>query len=135
MPGRGPARAPRRGWIGWLSATLTLALFITLAVVAGGFDARDTPREEAGVWVTRAAGQYARVNTVTAQIDTVRQVENPSGVVQSGQASLLLTQGHARAWVIDPAAPLDVGAEREDAAGQGSAAGEADALHAAGELP
>lgn len=128
MPGRGPARAPRRGWIGWLSATLTLALFITLAVVAGGFDARDTPREEAGVWVTRAAGQYARVNTVTAQIDTVRQVENPSGVVQSGQASLLLTQGHARAWVIDPAAPLDVGAEREDAAGQGSAAGEADAI-------
>jgi len=97
-----------RGWIGWLSAGVTLALFVTLAVVAGGFDARETPREEAGVWVARSAGQYARVNTLTAEIDAVRQVENPSGVVQAGAIGMLLTQGHSRAWPIDAADPADL---------------------------
>lgn len=98
-----------RRWIGWLAALVTVALFVTLAVIAGGFDARETPREEAAVWVARSAGQYARVNTLTAEIDTVRQVENPSGVVQAGSMGLLLTQGHARAWHIDQANPADVG--------------------------
>lgn len=106
-----------RGWIGWLSAGVTLALFVTLAVVAGGFDARETPREEAGVWVARSAGQYARVNTLTAEIDTVRQVENPSGVVQAGAMGMLLTQGHARAWPIDAADPADLSEEAPADAG------------------
>ncbi|MFA5712473.1 Ig-like domain-containing protein, partial [Mycolicibacterium sp.] len=73
-----------------------------------GFDSRETPREDPSVWVVRSAGQYARVNTETAEIDTVRQVEGPSGVVQSGGLGLLLTQGDGRAWTIDPAAPQDI---------------------------
>lgn len=106
----------KRRWIAWLAAALTLSLLVTLAVVASGYDARDTPREEAGVWVTRSAGQYARVNTLTGEIDAVRQVENPSGVVQAGALSLLLTQGNARAWPIDPTNPADVGLPAGDPA-------------------
>ncbi|MGI8394505.1 Ig-like domain-containing protein [Leucobacter sp. W1038] len=116
-----------RGWIGWLSAGVTLALFVTLAVVAGGFDARETPREEAGVWVARSAGQYARVNTLTAEIDAVRQVENPSGVVQAGAMGMLLTQGHSRAWPIDAADPADLSDDPTGGAGA--------AVDAAAELP
>ncbi|MGK0721954.1 Ig-like domain-containing protein [Leucobacter sp. W1478] len=96
---------------------MTLALFVTLAVVAGGFDARETPREEAGVWVARSAGQYARVNTLTAEIDAVRQVENPSGIVQAGAMGMLLTQGNSRAWPIDSANPANLSEASPEGAG------------------
>lgn len=99
---------PQRRWIGWVAGGLAAALVVTLAVISQGFDSRETPREEPAVWVERAAGQYARVNTETAEIDTVRIAENPSGVVQSGALGLLLTQGFGRASPIDPATPQDV---------------------------
>lgn len=96
-----------RTW-GWLAGTLATALVVTLAVVADGFDSRDTPREDHSLWVERSAGQYARVNTETAEIDTVRKAENSSGIVQHGELRLLFTQGYSRAWPINAAAPADV---------------------------
>lgn len=98
----------RRRIIGALSGTLTIALLVTFAVISNGFDARETPREEASIWVERSAGQFARVNTETAEIDTVRIADNPSGMVQTGALGVLLTQGFGEAWVIDPANPQDV---------------------------
>lgn len=98
----------RRGLVGWVAGGVVTALVVTLAVVASGFDSRETPREDPSVWVERMAGQYARVNTETAEIDTVRTAESPSGVVQTGNLGLLLTQGFGRAHTIDPAAPGDV---------------------------
>ena len=92
----------------WIAAVAAVAVFVTVAIVVAGFDARETPREDPSIWVARAGGQYARVNTETAEIDTVRQVESPSAVVQSAGLSLLLTQGLGRAWVIDQAAPIDI---------------------------
>lgn len=117
---------PRRRWIGPIAGGVSLALLVTLAVVANGFDSRETPREDPSVWVERVAGQYARVNTETAEIDTVRIAESTSGVVQSNDFGLLLTQGLGRAWTIDPASPQDVhddvqGAENEALAEDGAA--------------
>ncbi|MFC7766288.1 hypothetical protein [Leucobacter soli] len=103
--GRGPARP----WVGWVSGVVVAALVVTLAVVASGFDSRETPREDPSVWAMRASGQYARINTETAEIDTVRQVQSPNAVVQSGGFGVVLTQGSSRAWPIDPAAPKDIG--------------------------
>lgn len=118
----------RRGLVGWVAGGVVTALVVTLAVVASGFDSRETPREDPSVWVERMAGQYARVNTETAEIDTVRTAESPSGVVQTGNLGLLLTQGFGRAHTINPAAPGDVhddGApEAEDGAEEASADGE-----------
>lgn len=113
---------PKRRWIAGVAGVAAAALVVTLAVVASGFDSRETPREDPSVWVVRSAGQYARVNTETAEIDTVRQVEGPSGVVQSGAFGLLLTQGDGRAWAIDAAAPQDV---RERATADGTAGADA----------
>lgn len=103
-----------RGWLGWLAGGTALALLVTLAVVSQGFDAREAPRADPAVWVERATGQYARVNTETAEIDTVRVADSPSDLVQASGSGVLLTQGFGRAWPIDPTNPQDV---REDRGG------------------
>ncbi len=127
---------PRRRWIGWVAGTVATALVVTLAVIANGFDSRETPREDASVWVERAVGQYARVNTETAEIDTVRVAESPSGVVQTGDLGLLLTQGFGRAWAIDAASPIDVHDDgAADEAGAEADADEAQNADAAPEQP
>lgn len=100
--------AGKRRWIGWLAGFVASALVVTLAVVASGFDSRETPRDDPSVWVERVTGQYARVNTETAEIDTVRAAESPSAVVQTADLGVLLTQGYGRAWAIDPTSPIDV---------------------------
>lgn len=107
----------RRRWVGWVAGGVAAALVVTLAVVAQGFDSRETPREDPSLWVERSAGQYARVNTETAEIDTVRAAESPSGVVQTGELGVLLTQGFGRAWTIDPARPVDVQNDGTDESG------------------
>lgn len=93
--------------ISWIAGSAAVALVATIAVIAAGFDARETPREEPSVWAMRASGQYARVNTLTNEIDTVRSVDDPSGLVQLGSLGVLLTHGNGRAWSIDPTLPVD----------------------------
>ncbi|GAA1614288.1 Ig-like domain-containing protein [Leucobacter chromiireducens] len=107
--------APRRRAAGWIAGGLTAALVVTIAVFAGGYDSRDTPRVEPGVWVARDAGQYARVNTDTGELDTVRRVAEPSSVLQTGAQGVLLTHGNGRAWPIAAAQPLDIGGSATDA--------------------
>lgn len=90
-----------------------IVVAVVVAVVAGavlvrGYDARDIPPLETAVWVTRANGQYARVNTELAAIDTVRAVSDPVGIVQSGSSAMILSQGYSQAWPIDPAYPTDL---------------------------
>lgn len=94
--------------ITWVSGVAALAMIGTIAVVAAGYDAREAPREEPSVWAMRSAGQYARVNTLTAEIDTVRAVDDPSGIVQSGVSGMVLSHGNGRAWPIDAMLPQDL---------------------------
>ena len=103
-----PATTRARRVRGWIAGVAAVAVLGTVAVVASGFDSRETPRAEPSVWVTRDAGQYARVNTETGEIDTVRKVNEPSGIVQRGADSLVLSHGNAQAWQVDPAAPQDL---------------------------
>ncbi len=119
--------ASKRRIAAWIAGTLSAALVVTLAVVANGFDSRETPREDPSVWVERSAGQYARVNTETAEIDTVRVAESPSGVVQTGELGVMLTQGFARANMINAALPKDIhddgaGAAKPGAGDEGASA-------------
>lgn len=102
---------------GWIAGAAAVAVIATVAVVSSGFDSRETPRAEPSVWVTRDAGQYARVNTETGEIDTVRKVAEPSGVVQRGADSLVLSHGNGQAWRVDAASPQDLS---DDAAAKGA---------------
>ncbi|UOQ57661.1 Ig-like domain-containing protein [Leucobacter allii] len=112
---RNAARAPGgRGLRLWIAGAVSCALIATIAVVAAGYDARETPREEPGVWVARESGQYARVNTDTGELDVVRRATEPSGVLQSGENGVVLSGGNGKAWAIDPADPVDLGEDEED---------------------
>ncbi|MEO8528008.1 MAG: Ig-like domain-containing protein, partial [Pseudolysinimonas sp.] len=102
-------RRSRRGLIPLVAGLASIAVVATLAVVVDGYDAQEVPAVESSVWVTRSAGQYARVNTELGEIDTVRTASDPSGVAQNGSAGLVFTQGFGRAWTIDPANPGNLG--------------------------
>jgi len=119
-------RRPLRRLIPLIAGVATVAVVGTLAVVLDGYDAQEVPALSTSVWVTRDAGQYARVNTELAEIDTVRAADDPS-VVQNGDAGLVFTQGLGRAWAIDAANPGDLGAAVDPAEndGQPVASGEA----------
>ena len=119
-------RRPLRRLIPLIAGIATVAVVGTLAVVVDGYDAQEVPALSTSVWVTRDSGQYARVNTELAEIDTVRAADDPS-VVQNGDAGLVFTQGLGRAWVIDAANPGDLGAAASGDEGDGTpvASGEA----------
>ncbi|MGW9630017.1 Ig-like domain-containing protein [Agromyces sp. NPDC055520] len=115
MAGRGGRTGRRTGRRGTIVAAVAgvaaVATVVTLAVTANGYEAQQVPRLETSVWVTRDTGQYARVNTDLAEIDLVRDVEDPSTVVQAGAAASVYSQGLRQRWPIDPAEPLDLVAE------------------------
>ncbi|KQQ92854.1 hypothetical protein ASF62_13700 [Leifsonia sp. Leaf325] len=110
-------RPARSAIIAAVSAIAVLGVVVTLAVTAEGYEATEVPRVESSVWVTRDSGQYARVNTDLAEIDTVRAVDDPNDVVQAGSASSVYSQGLRQRWPIDAASPIDlVEADEADAA-------------------
>ncbi|ERK73278.1 hypothetical protein N136_00354, partial [Leifsonia aquatica ATCC 14665] len=82
-----------------------IALVVTGAVIAQGYDTQKSEAVESSVWVTKASGQYARVDTDLKQLSTVRDAEDPSGVVQHGSQGIVFTQGFRQAWDVDPADP------------------------------
>lgn len=110
-------RPQRRGSSlrGWIAAIAALAVITTIAVVSSGFDSREVPRAEPNVWVARDAGQYARVNTETGEIDTVRKVSEPSDVLQLGSDAVVLTHGNGQAWSLNEANPQDLVGESDEA--------------------
>lgn len=107
---RGERRGrPRRGAIiGAVAGVAAVATVVTLAVTADGYEAQQVPRLETAVWVTRDAGQYARVNTDLAEIDVVRDVDDPSAVAQSGALASVYSQGLRQRWRVDVADPIDL---------------------------
>jgi hypothetical protein len=91
-----------------VSGIAALAAVVTFAVTAQGYQAQEVPRLESSVWVMRDSGQYARVNTDLAEIDTVRDVDSPEHVWQSGADAVLFSQGSRQRWDLDPADPQDL---------------------------
>lgn len=106
-------RRPSRGAIiGAVAGVAAVATVVTLAVTANGYEAQQVPRLETSVWVSRDAGQYARVNTDLAEIDVVRDVDDPSAIVQSGARASVYSQGLGQRWQVNVADPVDlVGAD------------------------
>ncbi|PRB17303.1 Ig-like domain-containing protein [Microbacterium sp. MYb62] len=101
-------RRPRGRLIATISGIAALAVVLTLAVTAQGYQSQEVPRLDASVWVMRDSGQYARVNTELAEIDTVRNVDDPEAVWQNGSAAVLYAQGNRQRWDLDPASPADL---------------------------
>lgn len=97
-----------------ISGVAALAVMLTLAITAQGYQSQEVPRLESSVWVMRDSGQYARVNTELAEIDTVRNVDDPEAVWQSGSAAVIYAQGNRQRWDLDPANPADLLSDASD---------------------
>lgn len=96
-----------------ISGALAMAVLVTATIFATGYDAQVVPRLESSVWVVRDSGQYARVNTDLGEIDTVRTVDDPTGIVQSGPNSIVFTQANHGLWPVDAASPGNLTAAAE----------------------
>ena len=101
--------------IAGISGVAALAVVVTLAVTAQGYQSQEVPRLESTVWVMRDSGQYARVNTDLGEIDTVREVDDPEAVWQSGASAVLYSQGNRQRWDLDPAKPANLLSDAADA--------------------
>ena len=80
------------------------------AVIAPGFDEREVQADDPSVWALQTAtGQrFGRVNTVVAELDTVKAVSSPSDLVQSQNRLLVFSDNLASVTTIDVAKPTDI---------------------------
>ncbi|MGO2746704.1 Ig-like domain-containing protein [Microbacterium sp.] len=109
-----PAPRSRGRLIAAIAGAAAVLVVVGLAVTAQGYQTQEIPRLESSVWVMRDSGQYARVNTELAEIDTVRNVDAPEAVWQSGSDAVLYSQGNRQRWDLDPANPVDLLSASED---------------------
>ncbi|MCR2784274.1 MULTISPECIES: Ig-like domain-containing protein [unclassified Microbacterium] len=112
-----PRRARRGNWLGAAAVSAVVAVVATLAVVWPGYDAQQTPLDDATVWAMQngAGSGYARVNLELAELDTVKQVENGSSLAQSGERLFVFSDADTQFADVDMATPADLTAEAEDA--------------------
>ncbi|WP_127792332.1 Ig-like domain-containing protein [Agromyces sp. LHK192] len=102
-------RGPRRGMIAAVVASVAVIGTVAgFAITSAGYESQEVPRVETSVWVTRDDGRYGRVNADLAELDTVRSVDDPSAVAQSGAQGVLFSGGLRERWTIDPASPADL---------------------------
>jgi hypothetical protein len=107
----------RRPWIVAAAVTATVAAVTAIAVVWPGFDAQQTPPDDGTIWALQSGDgrRYARVNTVLGELDTVKRVESPSGIVQNANHLFVYADGDARFADVDMAVPADLDSNEDEA--------------------
>ncbi|MEO6309417.1 MAG: hypothetical protein ABIO33_01870, partial [Leifsonia sp.] len=109
--GQKPVEPGRRSPWFKLSAVLVLtALCAGTAIVAAGFDVKQTPVNDSSIWAMQggSGNRYARINTDLGELDTIKTVRSPSGLVQSNAATLLFAQNYEKVVDVDPARPANL---------------------------
>ncbi|MFB7894100.1 Ig-like domain-containing protein [Microbacterium sp. NPDC056044] len=104
----------RRGTItGLVAAGAVVVTVIGISIVWPGLDAQETPDVDTAVWALQTGDgrRYARVNTSVGELDTVRSINNPDQVVQTGDAAYLFSDSYSTLTRIDAAMPADLDEE------------------------
>ncbi|WP_460774912.1 Ig-like domain-containing protein [Microbacterium sp. GXF7504] len=116
MAGRPNPPVHRRPWFIATAITVAVAAVATVAVVWPGFDAQRTPPDDGTVWALQDGDgrRYARVNTVIGELDTVKRVASPSGIVQDADRLFVFADGDARFAEVDTARPADLDGDEDD---------------------
>ncbi len=115
-----PART-RRGspsrWMWGGAAGLAAVLVVGLAAVWPGYDAQQAPLDDGTIWALQrsAGGHYARVNAELLELDTVKQISQPTTLAQTTDAVWAFAASATRVAGIDPATPPDLDAGGADA--------------------
>ena len=107
----------RRTVAGVVGGAAAVALVAGVSLVWPGLDAQETAKLDTSVWAlqTGEGRRYARVNTTIGELDTVREVTNPSQVAQSGDGAYLFSDSLSKLTRIDAAMPADLSEEVLDA--------------------
>ncbi|WOQ69325.1 Ig-like domain-containing protein [Microbacterium limosum] len=105
-----PVPRGRRALITGLSVIAVLGVVVGVSVVWPGLDAREVPPAETSLWALQTGDgrRYARVNTAVGELDTVRNVGNPSALAQSPAGAFLFSESFGRVTRLDEAQPADV---------------------------
>ncbi|WP_062313361.1 Ig-like domain-containing protein [Demequina rhizosphaerae] len=113
----GRATAARRRRTGRIVTGVVLAAATVGAIVAPGFDEREAVAVDPTVWAlqTGAGERYARVNTELAEVDTVKEVDSPSEILQHDGSLLVLSAGYTSVTELDAGRPVDLEAGAEGA--------------------
>jgi hypothetical protein len=92
------------------AVAVVFAVLATAAIAAEGFDVEQTPVNDSAVWALQAGtgNRYARVNTELHELDTVKDVQNPSALLQSDATALVLMEGNGLIGDIDARQPQDL---------------------------
>ena len=100
----------RRVVLGILAVAVAVIAVVVVGVVWPGLDAQRTPPASSSVWALQTGDgrRYARVNTAIGELDTVRQVSNPSAVEQTADGAYLFTESFGKLTRIDDALPADL---------------------------
>lgn len=100
----------RRVVVAVVAATAAVVAVVAVGLVWPGLDAQQTPPADSAVWALQTADgrRYARVNTAIGELDTVRDVANPSAVAQDGDAAYVFSDSFGKLTRIDPALPVDL---------------------------
>ncbi len=103
----------RRTGAGLAATAAAVALVAGISVVWPGLDAQETEATDTAVWALQTGDgrRYARVNTTIGELDTVRDVSNPSQVAQSGDGAFLFSDSYSKLIPIDAAMPVDLDEE------------------------
>ncbi|MDL9979150.1 Ig-like domain-containing protein [Microbacterium sp. ASV49] len=101
----------RRGTIAaFIAGAAVIASVVVVSVVWPGLDAKRTPPAETAVWAlqTGSGRHYARVNTAIGELDTVREVANPSAVAQTDDSAFLFSESFGKLTRIDASLPANL---------------------------
>jgi hypothetical protein len=100
----------RRTLAGLVATAAAVALIAGVSVVWPGLDARKTSKTDTTVWALQTGDgrRYARVNTAIGELDTVRDISNPSQVAQSADGAFLFSDSFSKLTRIDAALPADL---------------------------
>ncbi len=106
----------RRRTIGAIAATAAGVVIIALAVVWPGYDTQRTPVDDGSVWALQrsAGGNYARVNVEVGELDTVKQVSQPTALAQADTGLWMFTSSATKLAALDPGRPADLTAQSPD---------------------
>ncbi|MET0828964.1 MAG: Ig-like domain-containing protein, partial [Microbacterium sp.] len=100
----------RRTVAGLVATAAAVALVAGVSIVWPGLDAQETSKTDSAVWAlqTGEGRRYARVNTAIGELDTVRDVSNPSQVAQNADSAYLFSDSFSKLTRIDAALPSDL---------------------------
>lgn len=113
----GARRRSTPRWVFGGAAGIAAVLVVGLAAVWPGYDAQQTPLDDGTIWALQrsAGGHYARVNAELLELDTVKQIGQPTTLAQTTDAVWAFAASATRVAGIDPATPPDLTAGGVDA--------------------